>query len=78
MLGPPSSCAGNKGVLCMLTDDVKGFNLTEEKRNENSTVFRCCSGFCVDLVTHIEIVESLRAQPIQYIHWKTSLTSALP
>jgi len=50
MLGPPSSCSGNKGVLCMLTDDVKGLNLTEEKRRDNSTVFRCCSGFCVDLV----------------------------
>ena len=69
MLGPPSSCAGNKGVLCMLTDDVKGFNLTEEKRNENSTVFRCCSGFCVDLVTpHRDRIESLRAQPTQCMH----------
>ena len=34
----------------MLTDEVKGLNLTEEKRRDNSTVFRCCSGYCVDLV----------------------------
>jgi hypothetical protein len=35
----------------MMTDDVKGMNLTEEKKNDNSTIFRCCSGFCVDLVS---------------------------
>ena len=27
-----------------------GVNITEERRNPNSTKFRCCSGFCVDLI----------------------------
>ena len=27
-----------------------GVNITEEKRNPNSTKFKCCSGFCVDLI----------------------------
>ena len=27
-----------------------GVNVTEEMRNPNSTKFKCCSGFCVDLI----------------------------
>ena len=55
MLGPPSSCGANKGTICQLKDDSfilsNGVNVTEEKKKLNSTVFACCTGFCVDLLT---------------------------
>ena len=30
--------------------DSVNVNRTEEIRNSNSTIFKCCSGFCVDLL----------------------------
>ena len=41
------------GVICQTADDasVAGVNLTEEYQKDNSTLFMCCSGFCVDLLT---------------------------
>ena len=30
--------------------NIVGVNITEEVLNPNSTKFKCCSGFCVDLV----------------------------
>ena len=32
-----------------------GVNITEEKRNPNSTKFKCCSGFCVDLIRKFSV-----------------------
>lgn len=40
-----SSCACFEAVSPLV-----GVNITEEMRNPNSTKFRCCSGFCVDLI----------------------------
>ena len=41
------------GVICQTGDDaaVAQANLTEERQKDNSTLFKCCSGFCVDLLT---------------------------
>ena len=52
MLGPPSTCDSTKGVLCYMVDPAAlvGVNITEEAAKLNSTVLRCCSGFCVDLL----------------------------
>ncbi len=52
MLGPPSACSSNKGVLCQLKhdDQIIGVNMTHEATNDESEILRCCSGFCVDLL----------------------------
>ena len=53
MLGPPSTCDSTKGVLCYTVDPAAlapGTNITEEAAKLNSSVLRCCSGFCVDLL----------------------------
>ena len=58
MPGPPTSCVANKGVICQMYDDdylneqqQKGaINITEEKNNPESKYFKCCTGFCVDLL----------------------------
>ena len=53
MLGPPSTCDSTKGVLCYTVDPATlapGTNITEEAAKLNSSVLRCCSGFCVDLL----------------------------
>ena len=53
MLGPPSTCDSTKGVLCYMADPATlapGLNITEEAAKLNSSVLRCCSGFCVDLL----------------------------
>ena len=58
MPGPPTSCVANKGVICQMFDDdylneqqQKGaINITEEKNNPESKYFKCCTGFCVDLL----------------------------
>ena len=55
MLGPPTSCGTNKGAICQLKGEEwilkNNINVTEEKRKPNSSVFACCTGFCVDLLT---------------------------
>ena len=50
--GPPMACNGNKGVICQIAndDEMETVNETLEMQKENSTVFRCCTGFCVDLL----------------------------
>ena len=53
MLGPPSTCDSTKGVLCYTVDPATlapGTNITKEAAQFNSSVLRCCSGFCVDLL----------------------------
>ena len=53
MLSPPSTCDSTKGVLCYMVDPADlapGMNITEEAAKLNSSVLRCCSGFCVDLL----------------------------
>ena len=52
MLDPASACSSNKGVLCKLKhdDQIVGVNMTEEMKNDDSEIVRCCSGFCVDLL----------------------------
>ena len=52
MLSPPTACSPTKGTICQMVSDLKlnGVNITEERRNPNSTIFKCCSGFCVDLI----------------------------
>ena len=32
-----------------------GINITEEMKNPNSTKFKCCSGFCVDLIKKFSV-----------------------
>lgn len=46
MLGPPSTCDSTKGVICQ----VGGHDVPELSAADNSSHFRCCSGFCVDLL----------------------------
>ena len=52
MLSPPSTCATNKGVICQVGSDADlvGVNITEEHSKSDSKLFKCCSGFCVDLL----------------------------
>ena len=52
MLSPPSVCSPTKGTICQMVADFKlnGVNITEKKMNPNSTIYKCCSGFCVDLI----------------------------
>ena len=58
MPNPPTSCITNKGVICQMYDDdylneqqQKGvLNITEELKNADSEYFKCCTGFCVDLL----------------------------
>lgn len=52
MLDPPSACSSNKGVLCQLKhdDQIVGVNMTQEAKNDDSEILKCCSGFCVDLL----------------------------
>ena len=58
MPNPPTSCITNKGVICQMYDDEyikeqeqKGLiNRTEELNNPDSEIFKCCTGFCVDLL----------------------------
>ncbi len=52
MLSSPTACASTKGVLCQIVPDsaLRSVNVTHEQTNNNSTSFRCCSGFCVDLL----------------------------
>ncbi|TRY68476.1 hypothetical protein TCAL_11017 [Tigriopus californicus] len=52
LLTPPTTCGTNKGVVCQMVDysELIGVNTTEEKSKVNSTMFQCCSGFCVDLL----------------------------
>ena len=42
-------------MICQIADDaaVAKANLTEEHRHKDnsSSLFKCCSGFCVDLLT---------------------------
>jgi hypothetical protein len=42
MLNPPTSCSGTKGAVCQVVPDSKlqGVNVTEEKWNPNSTMFK--------------------------------------
>ena len=44
MLGPPTTCASNKGIICQMKTDeyihANDVNVTEEKRNPNSSYFR--------------------------------------
>ena len=57
MLDPPSACLSNKGVLCRLKhdDQIIGVNMTEEAKNDDSEIIRCCSGFCVDLLLKFSV-----------------------
>ncbi|XP_071515349.1 glutamate receptor ionotropic, NMDA 2C-like isoform X2 [Panulirus ornatus] len=43
-------CTANKGVPCRIASDtmMQGVNITWAMRN--SSYFRCCSGFCIDLL----------------------------
>ena len=54
MVNPPTSCSTNKGVICQMKDNEylhhHGINITEEKNNVDSEYFKCCTGFCVDLL----------------------------
>ena len=53
MLNSPTTCTGaTKGTICQIVPDwdLEGVNITEEVTNPNSTKFKCCSGFCVDLI----------------------------
>ncbi|XP_047737425.1 glutamate receptor ionotropic, NMDA 2B, partial [Hyalella azteca] len=44
------TCPADKGVLCRVATDemMVGVNVTEAMRN--SSYYRCCSGFCIDLL----------------------------
>ena len=54
MVNPPTSCFTNKGVICQMKDNeylhLHRINITEEKNNVDSEYFKCCTGFCVDLL----------------------------
>ena len=58
MPNAPTSCITNKGVICQMFDDdyikqqeqMGNINITEEKNNPDSKIFKCCTGFCVDLL----------------------------
>ena len=43
-------CLMSCSCACFEAVPPVGVNITEEMRNPNSTKFRCCSGFCVDLI----------------------------
>ncbi|XP_023329329.1 glutamate receptor ionotropic, NMDA 2B [Eurytemora carolleeae] len=51
-LSPPTACSSTKGAVCQMVPDshLATVNITEEMKNPNSTMFQCCSGFCVDLL----------------------------
>ena len=43
-------CLMSSCVHVLMLCPPVGVNITEEMRNPNSTKFKCCSGFCVDLI----------------------------
>ena len=51
-LSPPTSCSTTKGTICQMVPDtlLEGVNITQELKDSNSSLFQCCSGFCVDLL----------------------------
>ena len=58
MLNSPTTCTGaTKGTICQIVPDwdLEGVNITEEVTNPNSTKFKCCSGFCVDLIRKFSV-----------------------
>ncbi|CAB4054253.1 GRIN2B [Lepeophtheirus salmonis] len=75
MLGPPSTCSANKGIICQMVDDplLEGINQTEEMRKENSTYFQCCSGFCVDLLNKFSVDLSFDFKMMRLINHETDI-----
>ncbi|XP_063229107.1 glutamate receptor ionotropic, NMDA 2B-like [Bacillus rossius redtenbacheri] len=53
-LGPPDPVTGkcnvNKGVFCRVAKEADVMGMDVETARKNSSLFQCCSGFCIDLL----------------------------
>ena len=79
MLGPASACSSNKGVFCYLKhdDQIIGVNMTEEIKNDDSEIVRCCSGFCVDLLLKFSSDLSFDFQLTRWVSYRDCSSDAL-